>query len=377
MKIVFVSNFLNHHQIPLCEEIRKKVDEFYFIATDNGSNQGYQVSEESDYLIDLNKDTDMAEKEIMSADAVIFGACPTELLRKRILSGKLSFIFSERVWKKGTYRRFIPFIRKKVTDKFLNKPNVYILGASCYLASDLKLLGFSMDKCYTWGYFPEFEELNAEQIMSSKPKEIHIAWVGRFIPLKHCEDVLRALGQVKRDGYNFIFDLVGDGESRSKYEKIILDENITENVKLWGSLSHNEVRDVMKKSHIFIFSSDFKEGWGAVVNEAMNSVCAPIVSHAAGSSAFLISNNENGLIYRSGDIENLKKKIEQMLDDRKKREKLALNAYHTIKNDFNCVDAAERFVNFTECVLSNKTLPKYEFGPLSLSPIVKNDWFKG
>ena len=84
MKIVFVSNFLNHHQIPFCEEIKTLCDEFYFIAMENGGVGGYQVSQEREYVIDYKVETKRAENEILSADAVIFGASPDSLVNLRM-----------------------------------------------------------------------------------------------------------------------------------------------------------------------------------------------------------------------------------------------------------------------------------------------------
>ena len=130
MKIVFVSNFLNHHQIPLCEAIMDKVDKFYFIATNNGDNQGYQRTEIRDYLIDYNTDKVRAEREIMSADAVIFGACPDSLVELRMNENKLSFIYSERIFKKGVWHCLIPRNWKMLKKRYLSnkKKNLYVLG---------------------------------------------------------------------------------------------------------------------------------------------------------------------------------------------------------------------------------------------------------
>ena len=61
----------------------------------------------------------------------------------------------------------------------------------------------------------------------------------------------------------------------------------------------------MEKSSIYLFTSNFDEGWGAVLNESMNSACAVISSHAAGATPFLISHNINGLLYTSGDVDEL------------------------------------------------------------------------
>ena len=84
-------------------------------------------------------------------------------------------------------------------------------------------------------------------------------------------------------------------------------------VSLCGSLSPEKVREYMVKSQIFLFTSDYNEGWGAVLNEAMNSACAVIASHAIGSVPFLINNKKNGLIYQNGQMEDLYRKVKVLL----------------------------------------------------------------
>ncbi len=384
MKLVMVSNFMNHHQLELCNQLYALCEEFLFLCTAEMPPEtrafGYDDLSVLPYVIEKPQ-TEAAKAafiaRILEADAVIFGACSNQYVRMRISQNKLTFLFSERMWKKGTYRRFIPMIRKKVTDRFVNRPNVYILGASCYLAYDLSLVGFPTEQCYTWGYFPPFETLCIADVLAQKHETSHIVWAGRFIPLKHCQDVLKALGRVRRAGFSFMFDLVGDGPCRSEYEQLIQNEGLEDCVTFWGSLPQQQVRQVMKKARIFIFSSDFNEGWGAVVNEAMNSLCAPIVSHAVGSGGFLIRDTQNGLLYRSRDIKNLADKITVLLRNPSMCSQMAQQAYKTLQTDFNGTEAAQRLVHFSQCALEGKALPQYESGPLSPSPVIRNNWYKG
>ena len=51
MKIVFVSNFLNHHQLSFCSAIKERCEGFSFIATENVTNIGYQRATEEDYVL--------------------------------------------------------------------------------------------------------------------------------------------------------------------------------------------------------------------------------------------------------------------------------------------------------------------------------------
>ena len=56
--------------------------------------------------------------------------------------------------------------------------------------------------------------------------------------------------------------------------QMIHDKQLDDCVSMLGAMSPEKVRDYMEAADIFLFTSDFNEGWGAVLNEAMNSSCA-------------------------------------------------------------------------------------------------------
>ena len=119
MKIVFVSNFLNHHQVALCEALKKRCEEFYFIATQDIANIGFQRAIDAEYVVKyyIKEEQERIEKLIINADAVIFGSCPNMLIERRMNENKLSFLFSERFFKKGIWRRFIPRTHKAIQER--------------------------------------------------------------------------------------------------------------------------------------------------------------------------------------------------------------------------------------------------------------------
>lgn len=385
MKIVFVSNFMNHHQLDLCNALNANCETFFFVEMERMPEEvsafGYENFSALEYVISKPKNKNEEKKVIdliMDADAAIFGACSSEYLKMRMSENKLSFVFSERLWKKGYYRRFIPSVKKKLMNKFVENKNkrLYILAASCYLSHDLKIIGFPIEKCYKWGYFTPIEFLNSKQVLLNKKENIKILYVGRFIKLKHVEDIIKAIFILKRKGYLLELELIGSGERKKKYDYLVKKYNLQKEVSFCGNKSQREIREKMKESHILIFASDFREGWGAVVNEAMNSLCVPIVSHAAGSSKFLIEQDNNGLIYKYSNIKDLCGKIEKLVTNRKMLDRCAENAYQTIVNDYNGEEAAKRLIKFVECVVNEESLPRYEKGPLSLAPDLKNNWIR-
>lgn len=99
-----------------------------------------------------------------------------------------------------------------------------------------------------------------------------------------------------------------------------------------------------------------------------------VVSHAMGASSFLIDPGINGIIYRSGDVNDLTTKLRTLLDDPKACKAMGLRAYETIKNNYNGRLAGERLLNVSQRLLNGETIFYYSDGPMSRCAVLKNDW---
>ena len=130
----------------------------------------------------------------------------------------------------------------------------------------------------------------------------------------------------------------------------------------------------MKSSEIFLFTSDFYEGWGAVVNEAMNSACALVISHACGSAKYLINRN-NGSIFSFPDQQDLFDKVTNYLNNKDLAKTHGLEAYYSLANTWSVSNAVN---NFLEIVKNLPELDCYNIleGPGSRAEPVKNNWIK-
>ena len=92
LKLAFVSNYLNHHQVCLCNQFYNRCEEFYFIATEKISlerlEMGYEeINSKYPYVIKMYEAASYrktAYKIIATFDVVIFGACPTKLIELRM-----------------------------------------------------------------------------------------------------------------------------------------------------------------------------------------------------------------------------------------------------------------------------------------------------
>lgn len=379
MNLIFVTNMLNHHQYALCEAFGEQFDDFKLVTTEKTQGIGYQTAKDAEFVLhyENSENREHIEELILNADIVIFGACPNELIEMRMKENKLSFLYSERFFKKGVWRRFIPSTRKGVENRiaqYRNK-NMYVLCASAYLPYDLKLMGFPIDKYFKWGYFPATNKYDVEALINNKSGgKIKLLWVGRMLDWKHPDDAVILAEKLKKSGIDFELNLVGDGVLRESLEALVNNKGLSDCVHLLGSKTPEEVRRYMEEASIFLFTSDRNEGWGAVLNEAMNSGCAVVASHAIGSVPFLINDGENGLIYRSGDIEDLYEKVKYLIDNKEKNAELGKNAYITLADLWNAKTAAERFKQLVKAINTDDKDYLFCDGPCSEAAVLTDDW---
>ena len=385
MKIAFVSNFYNHHQKPVADELYSMTGvEYHFIETAKISEErlkmGWGREEKPTYV--LQSYTDQTAKEncqriIDEADVVIIGSAPRSLLETRLKNKKLTFYYSERIYKKKTpvYKYPVHFLKN--IKHIIRHKNLYILCASAYTSADYAKVFTFKNKAYKWGYFTAVKEYENVDTLIEQKTENSILWTARFIDLKHPASAVEVAKRLKADGYDFKLSMIGSGELEESIKDLIEKENLADCVKMLGSMKPEEVREYMEKSEIFLFTSDRNEGWGAVLNESMNSACAVVANSAIGSVPFLMKDGENGYMYKDGNIDGLYEKVKKLLDNAEERKRLSKNAYKTMAEEYNPKNAAKKFVKLCERMLSGEYKPfPFEDGVCSKAEILKDNWYR-
>ena len=380
MKIVFISNFMNHHQLPFCLELFKKIgSNFKFIATekipDDRIKLGYEdMNKKYDFIVRAYENKKEAKRLAYECDILIIGSAPDEYVYKRLLNNKIILRYSERVFKKGfSIKTFMSLFFKRA---ILERNNTYLLCASAYAAEDYNRAFAYKNKTFKWGYFPEvIVHKNIMKLIEHKVDN-SILWVSRFIDWKHPEIVIEIAKRLKNENIIFKINMIGIGKEFESINSLIKENKLEENVILLGSMSPNDVRKYMDNSKIFLFTSDRNEGWGAVLNEAMNSACSVIVSHEVGSSPYLVKDNVNGLLYEDGNIDDLYSKVKKLLKDTKKSNDLGIEAYKTIVELWNSKVASQRMIELSTALLRGNKFEKYQDGPCSQAKRIKDNWIK-
>lgn len=377
MKIVFLSSYFNHHQSALSDALwRETGGDFVFVETDTMPREqrelGYPVLER-EYLLPWRGNENRVLPLLQQADVVIAGAAPQWLVRKRIRTGKLLLRYSERPLRHGAEP--MKYVPRLLRWHWWNPPGrpIYLLAAGAYTAGDYAKFGLFRGRSFCWGYFPERKPYDVQALMAGKhPAEI--LWCGRFLELKHPEEALRALKRLRKSPARLTF--VGGGPGEAELRERAEAWGLGDKVRFAGAMPPAQVRREMERAGIFLFTSGRQEGWGVVVNEAMNSGCAVIASHAAGSVPYLIQNGENGLVYPSGDVEALAEALRFLLEAPEEQKRLGTAAYETIRDVWNGDAAAKRLIRLSRSLLDGETgNGMFADGPCSPAKKLDEGWF--
>lgn len=382
MKITFYSNFLTHHQLPFCMEMVSRYgDDFKFVATIKITEErlklGFKnLDDKYGFVVkayESKEEYDKALKLAVESDIVIMGSTSDKYIEERLKQDKLTFRYRARVFSNGIMTIFDKEKMKLLYErhiKYRKNKNLYMLCANAYGANDFYKLGLYKNKIYKWGYFPETKEYNLEQLIKNKEKSkpINIVWVARFIKWKHPEKMIKLAKKLVKDGLEFKITMIGTGVMYEKIKEEIHKNNLENYVELTGAVESDKVRDYMEKANIFILTSGKQEGWGAVLNEAMNSACAVITDINVGAAPFLINDSENGLLYKN--FEELYMYTKNLIEDNKLRKKLYENAYKTILETWNSKNATNNLINLFESIKDGQEY-KIKDGPASKATPIK------
>lgn len=382
--IVFVSNYFNHHEKFFCDEMNKLNDvNFHFIQTIKMDEERIKLGWNIDlmsipYCINSygnNNEYEIALKLCNDADVLILGSAPYKFVSDRVKKNKLTFYYAERLFRNGLSHLLYPPTFINVLKRFIipgRKSNFYLLAASGYTAIDTSRIFAFNNHRFKWGHFIEVIPPNEHKYNDGR---IHLLWVGRFIKLKHPDYPIRIAKTLKEKKVPFILDIIGTGNLEYNMRKLITEFQLNDYIKMRGAMKPSAVRSFMERSDIYLFTSDFNEGWGAVLGESMAAGCAVVTSHGIGATPFLINHEYNGLIYETGKYDSFERQVLRLVESKELVKKLSQNAINTMQNLWNPQIAAERFYELCKSIISKGKPIYFENGPISKAHIIKNNWY--
>lgn len=156
-----------------------------------------------------------------------------------------------------------------------------------------------------------FEAVNSVVINDSRFK---ILMVAGFRQEKDQDTLIRAMVHLGKD---YVLWLVGDGTRKTECENIVIQLDLKEQVLFWGV--RKDVPAILKAADVVVMSSHW-EGFGLAAVEGMVAHKPVIASNVPGLAEVV---GGAGLLFDSGDEQDLAKKIVLLFKDKEKYMEIA------------------------------------------------------
>jgi glycosyltransferase involved in cell wall biosynthesis len=146
--------------------------------------------------------------------------------------------------------------------------------------------------------------------------------VGRLVPVKRFDALLRALAPLKADHPDLEAVIIGEGYERSALEALRAELGVTDWIHLPGRVGDGELVDWYRRAWV-VASSSQREGWGMTLTEAAACGTPAVATNIAGHADAVVD-GESGLLV--DDVDRLSSALGRVLGDEVLRSRLSKGA---------------------------------------------------
>lgn len=270
---------------------------------------------------------------------------------RKILLILLSLAFRQPVLIHTHGAEFEPFFRQlpiwaqKILSFIFCQCDAFIVLSKSWQKFYTSQLGLNPEKVFT---LPNAVKLPSQIPNRSTSAPIKLVFCGRVGHRKGAFDLLQALTYLPADQRAMTqLMIAGDGDlEQGQYLSKHL--KVSHHVTFLGWLSPQQRDDLLAKADIFVLPS-YHEGLPVAILEAM-AWGLPIVTTPIGGIPEVIVSNQNGLLVEPGNVQQLSKCIQLLIEDKQLRLSLGKAARETAES-FDAKIYGDRLANIYNTVL--------------------------
>jgi glycosyltransferase involved in cell wall biosynthesis len=204
------------------------------------------------------------------------------------------------------------------------------------------------------GIDTEFMKRENANAISDLPGAPIILLPARVVRPKGHMDLIEAGAILQKRGLDFRIAFAGRVDSTlfvEELRKVIHRYKLEDKVQFLGALSQEKLRDWYAASAVVAFPTYHHEGLGRVTVEAQ-AMQTPPVAYATGGVPEGLIPDRTGLLLRTGDIEGLAKKLEELITNPHLRQQMGEEGRRFVEEHFSLDAVAQRHEEFYRFILN-------------------------
>lgn len=181
--------------------------------------------------------------------------------------------------------------------------------------------------------------------VAADPQPGRILSVGRLIPKKGLDVLVRACGELERRSVPFELRIIGGGPLREALLALAVEEGIADRVQLLGSTPQSEVVAELADAELFalapvVMANGDRDGIPNVLLEAM-AAAVPVVASAISGIPEVVIDGMNGRLVPPGDPNRLAQVLMELLADPSQRAQLGAGGRRFVRDHASWFHAVE------------------------------------
>jgi len=172
------------------------------------------------------------------------------------------------------------------------------------------------------------------------PHEKLVVFIGRLVPQKGVEYLIRAVPLIVRNHGETKFLIAGDGWSRSNLESVATATGYGDKIRFLGFISDSERIELLKIADVLVIPSIY-EPFGIVALEGMTAG-VPVVASNVGGLSEIIEHDRTGMLAYSENPESFAWCVNKVLSDHGYADWIIENAKKKVNEEYSWESVARK-----------------------------------
>lgn len=220
----------------------------------------------------------------------------------------------------------------------------YFICPSKFHYLKFKEFNFFNDRLFHVYHSYEGNKLIQSKINEGKAAERFIVFVGRLEQIKGVLTLLMAMKYCR----DIKLKIIGYGSLENELKDFVLNEELV-NVEFLGKKTKDEIWSIVSESEFLVCPSEWYEVLGFTVVEAMY-LDKPVIGSNIGAIPEMVIEEETGLLFETGNAENLSEKIKYLYNQPAMILQMGLKAGKHIRNLTDPTQHYEKLKSIIGCL---------------------------